>query len=131
MPSAAMTVTLYGPLPAAPAPTLPLIAPVAGLMDKPEGSPKAAYFKVEPLTESEAVIESATESLSVLVWSLGWVMLMGLFTFHAKLWAAEWVPSPATIVTVYGPLAAAPSPTVPVMAPLVVLILRPAGKPRA
>ena len=76
VPSSTITVTLYGPLSAAPAPRVPLMVPVLGLIDRPGARPSAAYFKVAPL--SEAVIDSDTVSPSFLVWSSGGVRLIGL-----------------------------------------------------
>ena len=82
-----------------------------------------------PLLLSLALIVSDTVSPSLLVWSAGVTMLTGLLTFQVKLWLALEVPSPALTVTLYGPSAAAPAATVPVMVPVLVLIFRPGGRP--
>src|SRR5205823_5243051 len=107
----------------------PVMAPVLLLMCRPAGRPDAVKTGVP--AESLHVRLSDTESPSALAWSLGRVSETGLLTFQVKPTWAVYVPSPARTVTLYGPPAAAPTPTVPVMAPVLLLMCRPAGRPEA
>ena len=50
---------------------------------------------------------------------------------QVNVWLALKVPSPATIVTLYGAKAPAPAAMVPVIAPVVELMWMPGGKPTA
>src|SRR5262245_33834056 len=102
--------------------------PVLGLMASPGGSPTAAYFSVPlPL----ALIDRETDPPSLVVWSAGVVMEMAPPTFHVNACVATYDPDAAETVTAYGPPAAAPAATVPVIDPVDVLIDRPPGRPLA
>src|SRR5690242_14528864 len=67
VPSAATTTPVYGPSAVAPTATVPVICPVAGLITRPGGSPKAAYLSVPPV--SFPVSDKLTGVPSVVVWS--------------------------------------------------------------
>src|SRR5690242_485508 len=113
-------VTLYGPKSAASGGTVPVISPVLVSSVNPGGRPTAPKVSVPLLL---ALIERETLSASVLVWSRMAAMLTGLAMVQVKFWLAREVPSVAVTVTLYGPLAAAPGATVPVIAPVLVLML--------
>jgi hypothetical protein len=57
------------------------------------------------------------------------VSVIGPLRSQAKLWLSAALPSLAVTVTRYGPNADAPALTVPVIAPVPVLMCRPAGSP--
>jgi len=52
-----------------------------------------------PLVESVAEIDNETLAPSVLVWSVGVVIVTGLLTVQVKLWLTLYVPSAAVTVT--------------------------------
>src|SRR5207302_42325 len=92
VPSPAVTVTLYGPGAAAPAATVPVMAPVPVLIFSPGGSPTAEYDSV-PLLLSLALSDSDTEAPSALVWLPGLVRVTGLLTFQVNVALALALPS--------------------------------------
>src|SRR5262249_6742962 len=126
--SANTTVTWYGPNRASSPATVPLIVPVVLLMDRPGGSPAAVKIGELP---PEWLSARETVSRSVFVWSGMALRLTGARTVHLKVALPLYVPSLAVTVTVYGPRAADPAATVPVMLPVLVLIDRPLGSPVA
>ncbi len=90
--------TLYGPSAASPTATVPVIAPVDGLTFSPSGRPDAVKLSVPPLV-SLWPIDRETVPPSVLVWAPGSVIETGLPTFQVNVTSAEYVPSPAVMVT--------------------------------
>ena len=68
---------------------------------------------------------------SVVVWSAGVVMLIGLLMFQVKNVSGGIGSRRRLHLTLYGPVWAASSATVPEMAPLLLLMLRPGGRPTA
>ena len=103
---------------------------LAETMLSPAGRPEAKYERV-PLWVSLAWIDKLTELLTLKLCRPGSKMVMGSLIFQLKVCLALYVPSAAATVTEYGPNAAAPGTIVPVIAPVPVLMDRPAGKPKA
>src|SRR5438067_2223574 len=106
---------------------VPLISPVSGSMTSPGGRPVAANDGV-PLAPTDHGVIACPASLD---WSAGVVIVSGLDTAQLKLTLALGVAWPTTTVTKYGPPAADPTGSVPVMWPLEGFMLRPGGRPSA
>ena len=66
----------------APLPTVPVMAPVLELIERPVGSPEAEKLSV-PAAVSVAVIWTETASPMALVWSPWSVMVMAPFTVQS------------------------------------------------
>ncbi len=72
---------------------VPVMAPVAELIDKPLGRPVAVYVRVAPEIESEAEMARSTAWPSVPVWSPGLVTETGDVTVQANVVLPVYVPS--------------------------------------
>ena len=107
----------------------PVMDPVEGLIANPTGRPVADQVSVAPDWESAPVLVSVEMAEPVtLDWAPGLVTTTVLVVFQVKVappWAVE--PSVAVTVTVAAPGVVG----VPVMAPVVELIVSPAGRPVA
>ena len=123
-------VTLYDPFGAVPIAMVPVIAPVLGLMLRPGGKPTAPKLSVPPLA-SVALSVRDTTSPSILSCVPGFVSVIGLFTVQVNITLLPYMPSPTMMITLYCPIPETPRAIVPVISPVLVLILRPAGRPTA
>src|SRR5258706_8056044 len=129
VPSETVTVTLCGP--ALAYDSVPVIAPVVGLIVSAGGSPVALYVSVSP-SGSLAVTARLTMAFSACVWSPIAVMTGARFRFvtvQVKLVLADSVLSKTLTVTLWVPALAYDN--VPVIAPVVGLIVSAGGRPVA
>src|SRR5258706_2674682 len=129
VPSETLTVTLCAP--ALAYDSVPVIAPVAGLIVRLGGNPVALYVSVPP-SGSLAVIAKLTMAFSAFVWSATAVITGARFTLvtvQVKLALADKVPSETLTVTLCEPALAYDS--VPVMRPVAGLIVSAGGSPVA
>ncbi len=133
--SRTVTLTLYG-LPAAAVELIvPVMRPVPVLIDRPVGRLVAPYTSVSP-SRSVAPASRLMTAPSAWVWlGTSWSNVGSRFTLvtvHWKVSVASTVgPSRTVTDTLYGLPAAAVNAMVPVMRPVPVSMLRPAGRPAA
>ena len=108
---------------------VPVMAPVEALIPSPVGRPDAVHVRVRPLWVSVAVLASEEMAEPTAEdWIPGLVTTTVLVVFQVKV-ALPWAVEPSVAVRV---TEAAPGVVgVPVMAPVVELIVSPAGRPVA